>query len=120
MPSTTSKRQRRIERTITAYVNRMDSNMTCLVAMWPDLAPKHASDLQLSWRRLKKHIKAAIDQRLWELKRDAVTHSYIQALNMAATEQDRANIHNLALMMYPDFRWLLVDLHINFCDGITA
>ncbi|EAM1616272.1 hypothetical protein EU642_21795 [Salmonella enterica] len=110
----TSKRERRTERRIAAFVQRMGSSMTCLVAMWPDLSPTRRSDLDMSWRRLKKRLSSRLDHRIWTLKRDAVTHSYMQALNMAASEDERATIHAMALDMYPDFYWLIVDLHRQF------
>ncbi|EFO7976552.1 hypothetical protein HO291_003407 [Salmonella enterica] len=114
MNHTGSKTVRREKRFLENCVHRMSRDMTCLVAMWSDIHPNSKREANMSWRRLKKVIAVRIDGKLRALRREAIIHSYLQAQNMAASPEEHATLHTVALVLYPEYKGLLNSLYTQF------
>lgn len=113
-PNTSNRRR---ERRITHYVNRMSAEMTCFIALWPDLTPKTDRECRLPWRLLKKRLAKRIESRQFELRLDVCAQTYLQAQQAATTPEEHARIHEVAMRVFPEFPALLKSLYGNYNNG---
>lgn len=114
MTITGTKSHRRIQRRINSGVSRMSHDMTCFIAMWPELGPRSCKELNKPWRALKKIMAKRIEARRWDVRLDLCTTAYHAAQNSAASAEEHERIHKAALAVFPEFPRLLNSLYRNY------